>query len=131
MLKIKNISKHSLVLLNGFFLLNILFSSCESKEPSVLKVFVRDENNDLLPKAKVIIIGDTKSNPPTIDYVDTLYSDNLGVAVFDMEEFFTLSGKDVHSGYFDILVKYLNKQATGTVRVKEHITTVQTVYFEP
>ena len=127
----KQISKYTLLFAAGLMVLNFVLSSCESKDPSILKVFVRDENNDLLPKAQVIIIGDTKSNPPTIDYVDTLYTDNQGVAAFDMESFYEASGTTVSSGYFDILVKYLNKEATGRVRVKEHITSVQTVYFEP
>ena len=119
------------IIFTGLFALNLLLSSCESKEPSVLKVFVRDENNDLLPKAKVIIIADTKSSPATMDYVDTLFSDAQGIALFNMDSFYEASGKKVHSGYFDVLVKYLNKQATGYVRTKEHITTVQTIRFEP
>ncbi len=127
----KQISRYALLFTAGLFALNFTLSSCESKDPSVLKVFVHDESNDLLPKAQVIIIGDTKSNPPTIDYVDTLFTDDLGVAAFNMEDFFTASGKTVHSGYFDILVKHMNKEATGRVRVKEHITSVQSVYFEP
>lgn len=131
MLKLKQISKYSLFLASGLILLNLVLSSCESKDPSVLKVFARDENQDLLVKAQVIIIGDTKSSPATLDYVDTLFTDNLGVATFDMEEFYTLSGEDIHSGYFDILVKYATKEATGRIRVKEHITSVQTVYFQP
>lgn len=127
----KQISKFTLLFFAALLALNLGLSSCESKDPSILKVFVRDENNDLLPNAKVIIIGDTKSNPPTMDYVDTLFSDSQGVAEFNMEAFYTAGGKETTSGYFDILVKYLNKQATGYVRVKEHITSVQTVRFEP
>ena len=113
------------------FVLGLTMVSCKSKEPSVLKVFVRDENDELLPSAKVIIIGDTKSNPPTIDYVDTVFTDSQGIAEYDLEEFFTESGKSVTSGYFDILVKYGEKQAEGRVRVKQHIVSVETVFFEP
>lgn len=129
MKRMKQISGSALFFAALLISLNVLMSGCESKEPSILKVFVRDQNQDLLPKAKVIIIGDTKSNPPTIDYVDTLFTDNLGVAIFDMEEFYTQAGKNTTSGYFDILVKYGVDQTTGRVRVKEHITSVETVYF--
>lgn len=114
---------------SGLMILVTVFSGCESKDPSVLKVYVRNENEQLLPKAKVIIIGDTKSNPPTIDYVDTVFTDDAGIANFDMEEFFDKSGKKVHTGYFDILVKHGVTQATGRVRIKEHITNVETIYF--
>ena len=124
---IKKIGILSLVVLS---LLIIIFS-CKSKDPSILKVFVRDENNELLTKAKVVIIGDTKSDPPTIDYVDTNFTDDQGVALFDMEEFFTTSGESVKSGYFNILVKFGEKIAEGRVRVKQHIVSVETVTFQP
>jgi len=84
-----------------------------------------------LPEAKVIIIGDTKSEPATIDYVDTVFTDAQGVAQFDMEEFYTTSGKATTSGYFDILVKFGEKKAEGRTRVKQHIVTVETIKFQP
>jgi hypothetical protein len=127
----KKVSRYALLFASLLFIVGFVVSSCKSKDPSILKVYVRDENNDLLAKAKVIIIGDTKSNPPTVDYVDTIFTDSQGIAYFDMEEFYTLSGKSVNSGYFDILVKYLTKQATGRIRVKKNIVSVETVRFEP
>jgi hypothetical protein len=123
---------------SGFTLYSLLIlfvvgivASCKNDDPSILKVYVRDINNDLLPKAQVIIIGDTKSNPPTADYVDTLFTDALGVAVFDMEDFYKVSGTKVTSGFFDIIVKHQTKVTTSDVRVKKHITSVQTVRFYP
>jgi hypothetical protein len=123
---------------SGFTLYSLLIlfvigivTSCKNDDPSILKVYVRDINNDLLPKAQVIIIGDTKSNPPTADYVDTLFTDALGVAVFDMEDFYKVSGTKVTSGFFDIIVKHQTKVTTSDVRVKKHITSVQTVRFYP
>jgi hypothetical protein len=123
---------------SGFTLYSLLIlfvigivTSCKNDDPSILKVYVRDINNDLLPKAQVIIIGDTKSNPPTADYVDTLFTDALGVAVFDMEDFYKISESSVTSGFFDIIVKHQTNVATGDVRVKKHITSVQTVRFYP
>lgn len=115
----------------AIFSLGILLMACESKDPSILKVYVRDENDELLSEAKVVIIGDTKSEPATIDYVDTVFTDAQGVALFEMEEFYTTSGKDVTSGYFDILVKFGEKVAKGRTRVKKHIVSVETVSFEP
>ncbi|MBI2258306.1 MAG: hypothetical protein HYU67_05345 [Flavobacteriia bacterium] len=123
----------------GFILLSLFMSvlwttqACKKKteDPSILKVFVRDENRELLPDAKVIIIGDTKSNPPTIDYVDTMVTDSQGVSEFDLNTFFEQSGKATLSGYFNILVKYGEKIAEGKTRVKRNIVSVETVYFEP
>lgn len=124
---IKNISFLGLM----FFLQGLVFISCKSKDPSVLKVFVRDENDQLLPQAKVIVVGDTKSEPATIDYVDTAFTDAQGVAQFDMEEFYKASGKATTSGYFDILVKFGEKQAESRTRIKKHMVTVETVKFQP
>jgi hypothetical protein len=123
--------KYLSIALLSVFLASMVLVSCKNKDPSVLKVFVRDENDELLPDAKVIIIGDTKSNPPTIDYVDTMFTDAQGVAEFNMDEFYETSGKDVTTGYFDLLVKTTLKQAKGRTRVKQHIVTVETVSIEP
>lgn len=119
----------ALLLFSAWLTLGTMLSSCKSKDPSMLKIYVRSENQQLLPKAKVIIIGDTKSVPPTMDYVDTLFSDNAGIAAFNLEEFFDKSGKSITTGYFDILVKQGSDQTTGRVRVKRHITVVETITF--
>lgn len=131
LLKMKNSFRSFSLPMFVMLLIVATLISCESREPSKLKVYVRDENYDVVSNAQVIIIGDTKSNPPTIDYVDTTLADGLGIAEFDLEEFFNKSGNTVNSGNFDIIVKYLTKKGEGKVRVKEHITNVQTVYFQP
>ncbi len=131
LLKMKNTFRCFFLPTLSLLLVMMSSISCESREPSTLKIYVRDENYDLVPDAQVVIIGDTKSNPPTIDYVDTTLADGLGIATFDLEEFFNKSGNAVSSGNFDIIVKYYTKKGEGKVRVKEHIANVQTVYFQP
>lgn len=106
-------------------------SACKNDDPSVLKVFVRSSNNQLLTNAKVIIIGDTESNPPTPEYVDTVLTNTSGFAMFDMKEFFDGLGKDETTGYFDILVKKDASEGTGYVRCRAHITSVETVFLAP
>ena len=44
-------------------LIIVLSVSCESKDPAVLKVFVRSSSNQLMDGAKVIVIGDQQSDP--------------------------------------------------------------------
>lgn len=104
--------------------------SCK-RDPSVLKVFVRSNSNQLEPNAKVIIIGDVNSNPPTKAYVDTVLTNSTGFAVFDMTDFFGEKGKKGATGYFDIVVKKDGKQGTGRIRCRAHITNVETVVMEP
>lgn len=103
--------------------------SCESKDPAVLKVFVRSSSNQLVNGAKVIVIGDQQSNPATLEFVDTSYTNSSGFAVIDMNEYFDVSGKDNTTGYFDIIVKYNNKVGTGYSRCRIHTTSVETIYL--
>lgn len=103
--------------------------SCESKDPALLKVFVRSSSNQLVNGAKVIVIGDQQSNPATLEFVDTSYTNSSGFAVVDMNEYFDVSGKDNTTGYFDIIVKYNNKVGTGYSRCRIHTTSVETIYL--
>lgn len=115
-----------------FSLLSVLIvlSSCK-KDPSVLKVFVRSENNELVNNAKVIIIADVNSDPPTPAYVDTVQTNSSGFAYFDMEDFFSQLGKKETTGYFDVLAKKDTKEGRGYIRCRAHITNVITVVIEP
>lgn len=104
--------------------------SCK-RDPSVLKVFVRSHDNQLQSNAKVIIIADVNSNPPTKAYVDTLLTNTTGFAAFDMTDFFGEKGKKGATGYFDIVVKKDGKIGNGRIRCRAHITNVETVIMEP
>ena len=108
----------------------VVMAACKKKDPSVLKVFVRSSNNELVANAKVIIIGDVNSEPATPEYVDTVQTNTSGFAYFDMEEFFNLLGKKETTGYFDVLVKKDTYQGSGYIRCRAHITNVLTVVIE-
>lgn len=107
----------------------VLFVSCEPKDPAVLKVFVRSSTNQLINGAKVIVIGDQQSNPPTLEFVDTSYTNSSGFSVVDMDQYFATSGEDNTTGYFDIIVKFNNKIANGYTRCRIHTTAVETIYL--
>lgn len=115
----------------GLAVMLIMVAACKKKDPSVLKVFVRSANNELITNAKVIIIADVDSDPPTPAYVDTVLTNTSGFAQFEMDEFFDALGKKETTGYFDILVKKDMLQGTEYVRCRAHITAVKTVYLQP
>ncbi|MDD2984152.1 MAG: hypothetical protein PHQ74_12270 [Crocinitomicaceae bacterium] len=102
--------------------------SCK-RDPSVLKVYVRSQSNQLVPGAKVVIIGDVNSNPVTRPYVDTVMTNSTGYALFDMTGYFGEKGKKGEIGYFDIIVKKDTLQALGRVRCRVNITNVETIYL--
>ncbi len=109
--------------------LTLIFTGCEPKDPAVLKVFVRSSTNQLINGAKVIVIGDQQSVPPTLEFVDTSYTNSSGFSVIDMDQYFATSGEDNTTGYFDIIVKYNNKIANGYTRCRVHTTAVETIYL--
>ncbi|TNF45750.1 MAG: hypothetical protein EP305_13095 [Bacteroidetes bacterium] len=106
----------------------LTLSGCESKDPSVLKIFVRSMNNELITGAQVIVIGDLSSNPPTNPYVDTVLTNESGFAAFNMDEYFKDAGEET-VGFFNIIVKYDPKTVEGHVKCREHITAVETLYL--
>ena len=111
------------------FLLFVLLTltNCK-KEESILKVFVRSASNQLINGAKVIVIGDQQSTPPTGAFVDTVFTNSSGFSTISMDNYF--SSTDNTTGYFDIIVKYNSKVGIGYSRCRVHSTSVETVYLE-
>ena len=126
--------KSRLIAMKKLLLLTILFStllmmSCRPKDPAILKVFVRSSTNQLVNGARVVVIGDQQSNPPTLEFVDTSYTNSSGFTTVDMDQYFNTSGEENTTGYFDILVKSNNKEATGYTRCRINTTSVETIYL--
>lgn len=111
------------------FALLFIYISCKPKDPAILKVFVRSASNQLIGGAKVVIIGDQQSNPATLNFTDTSYTNSSGFSIIDMDEYFNTAGKENNTGYFDIIVRYNNKVATGYTRCRVHTTSVETIYL--
>ena len=107
----------------------VIVGSCKSKDPAILKVFVRSSSNQLMNGAKVVVIGDQQSNPATLDFVDTTYTNSSGFTVVDMDQYFDVSGPDNTTGYFDIVIKHNTKTAVGYTRCRVHTTSVETIYL--
>lgn len=115
----------------AFLFLSVGFiQSCKNKNPSVVKVYVRSASNDVVEGAKVIIIGDPSSNPPTNNYVDTVVTNDSGFAYFNVAPYFEEAGEDAEIAYFDVIAKTVTKQTSGYVRSRIHTTAVETVYFQ-
>ena len=110
----------------------LILSSCESKDPSILKVYVRTSSNGLVDNARVVVIGDQQSNPATIEFVDTVYTNSSGFALINMDQYFDKlpnSNKNT-TGYFDIVVNKdtLSRSAYATCKI--HVTSVETVIIQ-
>jgi hypothetical protein len=117
-------------ILSLFLMLSLVFQGCTKKDPSIIKVFVRSSNNTLLQDAKVVIVADVNSDPPTAAYVDTLMTNSAGFASFDMAAFFGEKPKKGSTGYFDIIARKEGKEGIGRIRCRAYITNVETVFLE-
>ncbi|MCT4561846.1 MAG: hypothetical protein N4A41_10765 [Crocinitomicaceae bacterium] len=108
-----------------------LIQSCKNKNPSVAKVYVRSQSDQLVSGAKVVIIGDVDNETTTVAYVDTMFTNSSGFAEFDMQPYFDKAGKENSVGVFDVIVRNGDDYGDTTgFRVRVHNTAVQTVYFE-
>ncbi len=113
-----------------FICLSVGFiQSCKNKEPSGIKIFVRSASNELVEGAKVIIVGDINSDPATLEYVDTIFTNDSGFATFNMKAYYDDAGDDNVVAYFDIIAKSGTKTANGYIRARSHTTAVETVYL--
>ncbi len=117
-------------LLFMFAMLTITLQSCK-RDPSIMKIFVRSNSNQLESNAKVIIVGDVNSTPATKAYVDTLFTNSTGFATFDMTDYFGEKPPKGEVGYFDIIVKKDTRVGYGRIRCRANITNVETVIMEP
>lgn len=117
----------------GFLLLMIVTvgftQSCKNKNPSEVKIFVRSASNELISGAKVVIIGDLSSNPPTNEFVDTLVTNGSGFAAFDVASYYDAADKDTETAYFDIVVKTATKTGEGSIRSRVYTTAVETIFL--
>ena len=127
-MNLDSISMKKLFLLTALCF-SVVLMGCRPKDPAILKVFVRSSTNQLVNGAKVVIIGDQQSNPPTLDFVDTSYTNSSGFTTVDMDQYFNTSGEENTTGYFDIIVKSNNKEASGYTRCRVNTTSVETIYL--
>jgi hypothetical protein len=103
--------------------------SCKNKNPSVVKIFVRSASNELVVGAKVVLIGDPSSNPATMNYVDTVITNDSGFAYFNVQPYYDAAGEENTIAYFDVIAKTSTKTGFGYIRSRVHTTAVETVFL--
>ena len=110
----------------------LLLSSCEPRDPAILKVFVRTSTNSLVNNARVVVIGDQQSTPTTMDFVDTVFTNSSGFATINMDQYFDKyrNGNENTTGYFDIIVDNGIDSGSGKTRCRIHTTSVETIYIQ-
>lgn len=107
--------------------LTTILASCKDDRPSVAKIYVRSESNELLSDAMVVLIAKTIDNEAKIEYVDTLMTNASGFAQFNLEEYYKQAGKNIAVANFDLVCKKSDKQGFGKIRTRIHTIAVETV----
>ncbi len=117
-------------------LILVLFSTFGCKEePSVLKVFVRDQTGKELNKGSVIVnVANDANYPKTVKFSEKSQTESGShFAVFNLDGFFATQratyGDTVRDGYLKIYARYLEFESDTSVRVTFKTTSVQTVYI--
>lgn len=110
-------------------LLSGALQSCKNKEPSILRVFVRSHATDLQADAKVVIIADIPSNTSDKEFVDTVLTNESGIAHFNLDPYFSEVGEGNEVAFFRIIARKNGTEGTSKVRTRVHTTAVETVYL--
>lgn len=106
-----------------------MLNSCTQEDPSIVKIFVRSNSNELIVGAKVIIIADLQADEDTKSHVDTVITNSAGYATFYLDDYYKLAGEGNDVTFFDIVVKTTTKTASGYIRSRAHTTAVETVFL--
>jgi len=113
-----------------------IISGCKEK-PSMLRIYVRKSDNNLLDKglyAKVLISSDANSTPPTSKFSDAKMTNDASFAEFNLDAFFATHraaySDSIRSGYFKVNVKLDDIEGDTLVRVTYRTTSVQTIYLK-
>lgn len=122
--------KCNCALLGVFFVFLFIGVGCKDKDPSVVKINVRSENDQLLTGSEVRIIGDLSKGTP--EYQDKTISNGEGAAVFDINPVFEKYDKDDQQ-VANFTVYARDSQPGYTVmkvRAKAHLTTSETIILK-
>ena len=127
---------NSTIFFSFIFLITII--SCEKNEietPIVLKdgtskIYVKDEFNELVPNATVILYGaNTDSNPAVTNIYDTVYTNAEGFVNYTIKNI----NENNPSGVvvLDIKAQKLNKIGQGIIKIEAETINEETVFIQP
>jgi len=120
------------------YFFGIFLSSCDKKEietPTVLKdgtskIYVKDEFNDLVPYATVILHdANTGSNSVITNNYDTVYTNAEGFVIYTIKNINENNPSGV--AVLDIKAKKLNKIGTGIIKIEAEKINEETVFIQP
>ena len=108
----------------------IVIGSCVKKEDTIAKIEVRDENNDVVEQAMVVLHGTSTCNCPSqVAVWDTAYTNAAGIATFNYNEIYQLGQAGV--AVLDINAYKANRFGQGIIKIEAEMTNEETVIIQP
>jgi hypothetical protein len=108
----------------------LITNSCVKKEDTIAKIEVRDENNNLVEQAMVVLHGTSTCNCPSqVVVYDTAYTNAAGIATFNYNEIYQLGQAGV--AVLDIEAYKGNRQGQGIIKIEAEKTNEETVIIQP
>ncbi|MFM7663529.1 MAG: hypothetical protein ACKO68_03270 [Bacteroidota bacterium] len=121
--------KKSWIILSFGLLLAVAYS-CVKKEDTIAKIEVRDENNNLVEQAMVVLHGTSTCNCPSqVVVYDTAFTNAAGIATFNYNEIYQLGQAGV--AVLDIEAYKGNRQGQGIIKIEAEKTNEETVIIQP
>ena len=111
-------------------LMLVIIQACVKKEDTIAKIEVRNENNELVEQAMVVLHGTSTCNCPSqVVVYDTAYTNAAGIATFNYNEIYQLGQAGV--AVLDIEAYKGNRQGQGIIKIEASKTNEETVIIQP
>jgi hypothetical protein len=111
------------------------FSSCRKKKDTLANIYIRDEMDNPVEDATVILYGTPTGNPVGTDTPglvnlrDTVQTNSSGLAVFNLSEVYQSGQAGV--AILDIKAYKLNRLGEGIIKIEPETINEQTVFIQP
>ena len=121
---------NKLIYFASFGLLILGLNACVKKEDTIAKIEVRDESNNLVEQAMVVLHGTSTCNCPSqVVVYDTAFTNAAGIATFNYNEIYQLGQAGV--AVLDIEAYKGNRQGQGIIKIEAEKTNEETVIIQP
>ncbi len=119
------------IILFGVAIIGLMvIGSCVKKEDTIAKIEVRDENNDVVEQAMVVLHGTSTCNCPSqVAVYDTAYTNSAGIATFSYNEIYQLGQAGV--AVLDIEAYKSNRFGQGIIKIEAEMINEETVIIQP
>jgi len=111
------------------------FTSCRKQKETIAHIYVRDETDNPVNDATVILYGTSTGNPIGGDgpgfgnFKDTVQTSSSGLAVFNLSDIYQSGQAGV--AILDVKAYKLNRLGTSLIKIEPETISEQTVIIQP